>query len=81
MTLRTDVIKYIYECESCEREISVPSMDPEDMPQGYHMFLRRVTKAKKHRISDALFFCSKDCLIDGMQFRITHLTREVGQIT
>lgn len=80
MTLRTDVIKYIYECESCTRDVSVPSMDPEDMPTGYHVFLRRVTGAKHHRISDALFFCSKECFLDGVQFRMTSLTREVGKI-
>lgn len=81
MSLRTDVIKFVYECDSCENEVSVGSMDPEDMPPGYHIFLRRVTRAKHHRISDAMFFCTKDCLLDGMQFRITHLTREVGKIT
>jgi len=80
MALRTEVIKFAYECESCENIVEVPSHDVEDMPTGYHIFIRRVTKAKHHRISGALFFCSKDCLIDGMQFRITHLTREVGSV-
>lgn len=80
MGLRTDVIEYAYECESCENVIKVRDHEPENMPPGYHLFIRRVTPARKHRISGALFFCSKDCLVDGMQFRITHLTEEVGSV-
>jgi hypothetical protein len=47
------------------------------MPEGYHIHIRRVTAAHKHRVSGALFFCSKDCLLDGMRYDITHMTEEV----
>lgn len=71
------VIVTRFVCDRCGANFETPSFDEKDMPPGYHVHLRRVTDAGHHSVSDALFFCSKDCLLGGMQFGISSYTHPV----
>lgn len=76
MALRTEVVQHAFECDGCGTIVKAESHEPKDMPTGYHVHMRRVTAAHKHKVSGPLFFCSKDCLVNAMQFQISHLTHD-----
>lgn len=79
MALETEVVEYAFKCDGCDSITKAKSHDPEHMPAGYHIHLRRVTFALKHLVSGALYFCCKDCLVNAMQYQISSLTQPVEE--
>lgn len=77
MPLRTEVVQHAYQCEWCEAVVPVSSFDPKDMPEGYFLQLRRVTAARNHSRSGLLFFCTKDCLLEGLRYQASALMQPV----
>lgn len=74
MALATKIVEYAFVCDDCGNRVQAASHEPKDMPTGYHLHVRRVTDRHHHSVSGPLFFCTKDCLINAMRFRISHLT-------
>lgn len=79
MALETEVVEYAFRCDGCGSITKAESHDPEHMPSGYHVHLRRVTAALKHSTSGPLYFCCKGCLVNAMQYQISSLTQSVEE--
>ena len=80
MSLKTHVVEYSFTCDNCSRDIKAKSHDPGDMPEGYHLHVRRVTAHHNHYVSGPLFFCTKDCLLNAMSYGISSLIYPVEEV-
>lgn len=72
-----------YECERCGAVIEAESPWTDDYPEGYYLTIRRVTEAQNHYLSDIIYLCSKECLIDFVTYGISAATeawRPVGRV-
>lgn len=76
MALETEVVEYAFRCDGCGERIKTESHEPEHMPSGFHLHIRRVTTAGNHRLSGPLYFCNKACLVNAMQYQLSSLTHE-----
>jgi hypothetical protein len=64
---------YGYRCDNCDELIEAPSDRLEDRPTGYYLQVERITGTLNRYISEILFFHSKECLLNAMQFKLSHL--------
>ena len=63
-----------YRCEGCDNLVPVATPFQADKPAGYFINLRRVTAARNHSITEELYLCTKDCMIEYMQHGISAST-------
>ena len=66
----------IYTCEGCDqREIADTAFEA-DKPKGFYLQLQQVTGERytHHAKTPApVYFCSKECLVSGVQFGISRM--------
>lgn len=63
-----------YECARCERFVEATGPFDADKPTGYFIRIERVTEAQRHYVTDEVFLCDKDCLVDFVQYGISSAT-------
>ncbi|QDF18556.1 hypothetical protein SEA_PUPPER_70 [Gordonia phage Pupper] len=63
-----------YQCAygRCGKQVEVESPYRDDAPEGYYFSVRRVTEYRNHSVVPEVFVCSKECLINFMQYEISH---------
>ncbi|QIG58283.1 hypothetical protein SEA_SKOG_131 [Gordonia phage Skog] len=63
-----------YQCAygRCGKQIEVESPYRSDAPEGYYFSVRRVTEYQNHTVTPELFCCSKECLVNFMQYGISN---------
>jgi hypothetical protein len=74
---------HIYECDSCgDRKVADTPFEA-DKPIGFWIDLLKVTGEKypHHAKTPApVYFCSKECLLKGLQFGISRMTEDIVPI-
>ena len=73
----------IYTCQRCEIRTVADSAFEADKPVGFYVDLRKVTgeKYRYHaKTPEAVFFCSKECMIDGLQYGISQMVESTMPI-
>jgi len=66
----------IYTCGRCELRVVADSVFEADKPVGFFMDLRKITgeKYRHHaKTPEPVYFCTKECLIEGLQYGISHM--------
>ena len=59
----------VYDCDQCSKSVPAKSAANADRPTGYYFHVRRVTELFKHHMTDGeLFFCSKPCAEQYVQY-------------
>lgn len=69
-----------YECAACGKLVPATSPWSADRPEGYYFAITRVTPGLHHKQTPELYVCDKDCLLEFMNFGITHHSQEVVPI-
>jgi hypothetical protein len=66
------------ECFRCGKEVPCPDSwgKSNGIPEGYIIHLMRITSALNVSKGDA-YFCSKDCLLEGIKWGASHITNGV----
>lgn len=77
--LKTETITF-YECERCGTRREAATWHADDKPEGYYIHVRRVTPGRYHRISDELFLCTKDCLLEFFTYGVSGATEDFRPI-
>jgi hypothetical protein len=73
----------IYKCGSCDKREVADTPFEADKPNGFYLDLRKVTgeKYRYHvKTPETVYFCTKECLIDGLKYGISHMTEETTPI-
>lgn len=73
----------IYECESCGSLHKAATVFQADKPNGFWIDLRKITGEKyrhHYKTPEPVFYCTKECLINGMQFQISHIVQPTEPI-
>lgn len=73
-----DSQKVVYTCESgkCSWTEIADTAFEADKPNGFFIELRKITGShyRHHSKTPApVYFCSKECLLEGLQFGISHM--------
>jgi hypothetical protein len=70
---------FIYVCDRCENRVVADSAFEADKPNGFFLDLRKVSGEKyryHEKTPETVFFCTKECLIDGLQYGISHMVEK-----
>ena len=73
----------VYTCDRCGVRKAADSVFEADKPVGFYLDLLKVTGEKYPRhfkTSEQVFFCTKECLIEGLQFGISGMVKETVPI-
>lgn len=79
----TDSADVIYECNSCGSLKKAESAFQADKPNGFWIDLQKVTgeRYRHHaKTPEPVFYCTKECLLRGMQFQISHIVQPTDPI-
>lgn len=71
-----------YKCGRCGSVVEAKSPWSDDYPEGYFLTIRRVTESQSHYLSDLIYLCTKECLVEFAQFGVSAATqtwRPVGR--
>lgn len=73
----------IYTCADCEQHKVGNSPFEADKPAGFYLDLQKITGEKyphHYKTPAQVFFCTKECMINGLQFGISGLVEETVPI-
>jgi hypothetical protein len=73
----------VYVCYSCDKRIVADTAFTADKPVGFYLDLLKITGEKyphHYKTPAPVFFCTKECMISGLQFGISHMVEETVPI-
>jgi hypothetical protein len=73
----------VYTCERCGLRKEAASVFEADKPNGFYIDLLKVTGEKyphHAKTPESVFYCTKECLIDGLQYGISHIVQDTVPI-
>lgn len=70
--------RVIYTCSSCSNLEVAATVFEADKPNGFFLDLLKITGEKyRHHAKTPVpvYFCTKECLVEGIQFGISHMVK------